>query len=133
MPSSENPPYSLKYFNSSVANLLAFEKEAERLLQYIEKYLSAQQLEEYYKNFSSVYPDETLELFRKALISYAENNLGRSHYEYIYSLMKKMSQIKGGKEAALELAANFRTQYKNRRAMMEILGQFKLTSNKNLI
>jgi len=35
-----------------------------------------------------------------------------------------MSRIKGGKEAASDLVEDFRFQYKNRRAMMEVLSEF---------
>jgi hypothetical protein len=113
-----------KYFSASAADLLAAEEETERLLHYVEKYLSIERLVEYYKNFASAYPEKTLELFRKALVSYAENNTGRSYYEYILSLLRKMKGIEGGKKVASDLAADFRIRYKNRRAMMEILGRF---------
>ena len=113
-----------KYFSNSAAGLLAAEQEAERLLRYVEKHLSIEELVRYYKDFASAYPEKTLELFRKALVSYAENNTGRSHYERILSLLKKIKGIKGGKKTASDLVADFRIRYKNRRAMMEILGQF---------
>ena len=113
-----------KSFRSSVADLLAAEEEKERLLHYIEKHFSIDRLEAYYKIFVSEFPERTLELFRQPLISYAENNIGRSHYLYVASLLSKMSKIEGGKKMVSELVAGFRIQYKNRKAMMEILGQF---------
>ncbi|MCL2232395.1 MAG: hypothetical protein FWB99_04880, partial [Treponema sp.] len=85
---------------------------------------SANNLEKYYKIFAFEYPEKTLELFINALVSYAEDNVSRSHYEYIALLLKKMSKIENGKKAASKLVADFRLQYKNRRAMMEVLGQF---------
>jgi hypothetical protein len=112
-----------KHFGSSAANLLAAENEVERLLNYIEKYLSMNELERYYKVFTSDYPEKTLDLFKKVLVPYAANT-GRDCYEHILSVLKKMSRIKGGKKAASDLAADFRIQYKNRRAMMEVLGGF---------
>ena len=114
-----------KYFCSSAADLLAAENETERLLHYIEKHFSVENIENYYKVFVSEYPEKTLELFRRGLVFYAENNLGRYHYEYIASLLRKMSKINGGKKAVSELVAGFRAKYKNRRAMMEILGKFR--------
>ena len=113
-----------KSFRSSVADLLAAENETERLLHYIEKHFSLNKLETYYNIFASEYPEKTLELFKEPMISYAENNIGRSHYLYIASLLKKMSKIEGGKKAVSELVAGFRVKYKNRRAMMEILNRF---------
>jgi hypothetical protein len=114
------------YFNPSAADLLAAENESERLLQYTEKYLSIHDLERYYKFFAPAYPERTLELFKKVLVPYAENNIGRSYYEHIFLLLRKMSQIKGGKKVASDLAADFRMRYKNRRAMLEVLSNFTL-------
>ncbi|MCL2244325.1 MAG: hypothetical protein FWC03_07640 [Treponema sp.] len=110
-----------KYFVNSAADLLAVENETERLINYVEKYLSTNNLKRYYKFFASDYPAKTLELFKISLTSYAEKNTGRTHYEYILSLLKKMSGVKGGKKAVSELVGEFRVHYKNRKAMMEIL------------
>ena len=110
-----------KYFVDSAADMLAAENETERLVNYVEKYLSIDNFKKYYKFFASDYPDKTLKLFKKSLISYAENNTGRKHYEYIYSLLKKMSRVKGGKKAVSELTGEFRVRYKSRKAMMEVL------------
>jgi hypothetical protein len=116
--------YDEKYFNRSAADFLVAEKEIGRLLNYVEKNISVQELEHYYKEFSSAYPEKTLELFRKVIVPYAENNVGRYYYEYIFSLLKKICHIKGGKKIASDLVADFQMRYKNRRAMMEILRKF---------
>ncbi|MCL1813651.1 MAG: SWIM zinc finger family protein [Treponema sp.] len=110
------------YLNHSAADLLAAENDAERLINYMEKHLSLRELEEYYNVFATAYPEKTLKLFRKALIIYAERNIGRSHYEYIHAVLKNISRIKGGKKAVSDLTADFKIRYKNRKAMMEILG-----------
>jgi len=116
--------YSEGYFNSSVADFLVVEKDKIRLMEYMEKYLSIDELEKYYKFFASDYPEKTLGMFKKALVRYAEENVGRSHYERILLLLRKMYQVKGGKKAAMELVAEFRLRYKTRRAMMEVLSNF---------
>lgn len=113
-----------KHFSDFVAQLLAAENAAERLMDYVEKYLSLDYLDEYHRVFATAFPEKTLELFRNALNTYAENNVGRSHYEYILKLLKKMSRIKGGEKTAADLAADFKTRYKNRKAMHEVLKQF---------
>lgn len=117
-----------KYFSDSVADVLAEEKDAERLMTYIEKHLSAERIENYHSYFAETYPKETLGLFRKAIDNYAEKNTGRNHYEYIVSLFKKMARIEGGKELIHAMFQQYKNQYKNRRAMMEILN--KATSDK---
>jgi hypothetical protein len=113
-----------KGFKNSAADFLVEENKIECLLNYVEKYLSMKNFEEYYEVFASDYPEKTLEMFKKVLLSYAADNTGRYHYEHILSLLKKMSRIKGGKKAASDLVADFRIHYKNRRAMMEVLSGF---------
>jgi hypothetical protein len=112
-----------KYFSDSIADVLAAEKDAERLMKYIEKHLSVEKLEAYRTHFVSSYPNETLTLFRKAIVQYAEKNTGRSTYEYIVSLFKIIARIEGGKEVITALINQFKIQYKNRRAMMEIFNK----------
>jgi hypothetical protein len=116
--------YNKNHFSSSVANLLAAENDTKRLLEYIEKYLSIEELENYYKFFASDYPEKTIEIFKKVLIRYAEINTGRYHYVRILGLLRKMSHVEGGEKAALELIAKFKVQYKSRRAMTEELNRF---------
>ena len=110
-----------KYFVGSAADFLVAEGETERLLVYIEDHLSHDNLVKYYKSFAAGYPENTLEMFERVIVSYAENNIGRSHYEYLFSLLQKMSKVKGGKKEVADLTAVLRLRYKNRRAMLEIL------------
>ncbi len=114
-----------KFFNCCVADILAEEKDAPRLLMYIERYLSLERLETYYVIFRKLYPTETLELFHKALNNYAEHNTGREHYEHIVKVLKKISDIEGGIVLAKTLVSQYKLKYKNRRAMMEILNKSK--------
>ncbi|MDR1022729.1 MAG: SWIM zinc finger family protein [Prevotellaceae bacterium] len=110
-------------FNSNVAEVLAAEVAAERLMQYVEQYPSATIVEEYHKAFAAQYPEKTLDIFRKAVDCYAEKNLGREHYEYIVRLLKQMRRIKNGDKTVAEMISRYRVEYKNRRAMMEILNK----------
>ena len=110
-------------FSNSVANVLAEEHDASRLIKYIEKHLSIDGLEQYHAYFSTNYPKETLDLFQKVINQYAENNTGRNHYEYMVRLFKKIALIEGGKEMANIMVAQFKNQYKNRRAMVEIFNR----------
>jgi hypothetical protein len=113
-----------KYFNSSIADVLQAEMQAERLMEYVERHLSIDCLVKYYANFSSLFPEKTLALFRKAIDKYAKENLGRSHYERIVDLFWTMAKIEDGKEFVKEMASQYQTIYKNRKAMMEILNSF---------
>ena len=104
--------------------MLVAEKAAERLLVYLEKYPDVELVEKYYTAVAGEFLERTLSLFRKTLDLFAEKNLGRDKYEYIKSLLKKMEKIKGGEAVVSEMVAKYRTVYKARRAMMEVLGSF---------
>ncbi len=115
-----------KNFSSSVADVLAEEHDASGLLKYIGKHLTIERLDQYHTHFAPVYPNETLNLFRKVIDQYAERNIGRNHYEYLARLFKKIGSIEGGKEMVKVMIAQFKIQYKSRRAMVEVLGNIKL-------
>ncbi|MBI5219764.1 MAG: SWIM zinc finger family protein [Bacteroidia bacterium] len=114
-----------KYFSDSIADVFAEEKDALRLIKYIEKYLSVERMEQYYSYFAKTYPKETLDLFQKAINQYAEKNTGRNYYEHIAELFKKIYRIEGGREMAATMVVQYKSQYKNRRAMVEILNKIK--------
>ena len=112
------------WFYSSVAMVLQAEKQEERLMQYVEKHLDIDKIEEYHTSFSATFPEKTVSLFRKAIDKYAEST-GRDVYERISDLFKKMVKIEGGSNVVREMIERYRAIYKNRRAMMEILNKFK--------
>jgi len=115
-----------QYFSESVANIFAEEKDAANLMKYIENHLTPERIDNYHSYLAPAFPKETLELFRKAINLYAEKNTGRNIYEYIVVLFNKMAKIEGGKEMVRTMVAQYKTQYKNRRAMIEILNKVKL-------
>ena len=109
------------YLNTSTADVLVAEKATERLLAYLEKSPAVEFVENYYQHISEQFPERTLSLLRKTLDMYATNNLGRDKYEYVKRTLEKMKKIKGGETVVNEMLTNYRTIYKNRRAMIEIL------------
>ena len=112
-------------FSQSVGDVLAEEHDASRLIMYIEKHLSIGRMDQYHTHFAQAYPKETLDLFRKVINQYADRNTGRNHYEYMVSLFKKIALIEGGKEMVTTMMAQYKVQYKNRRAMIEIFNRLK--------
>lgn len=111
------------FFTASVADVLVAENLKERLLHYIAQHCSVDSLESYYTDISAEYPKKTILLFKKTINDYLKNT-GRNIYEHVVSLFRKMLKIEGGKEAVAELTAQFRIQYKNRKAMIEIIDGF---------
>jgi len=110
-----------KSFCSYIADVLQTEGQKERLMEYIEKHLSVDNLVKYYAEFSSLYPEKTLSLFRRAIDEYAKNNTGREHYERVANLLKRMIKMEGGRELVKEMIEQYRFLYKSRKAMMEIM------------
>lgn len=115
-----------KYFSSSIADIFAEEKDATSLLKYIEKHHYIGHVDKYYSHFLNEYPKETLDLFQKSINQYAEKNTGREYYEYIATLFKKIAKIEGGYGMVTNMINQYKIQYKNRRAMIEILNKIKL-------
>jgi hypothetical protein len=112
--------YNKSCFSDSIANVLVSEGAAERLMQYIEKNLSAERVEKYHSAFVALYPEKTLELFKKTIDKNAKNT-GRGNYEYVFKLLKLMKKIENGDKTVSEMVARYRIEYKNRRLMLEIL------------
>jgi hypothetical protein len=116
-------------FNHSIADIYAAEQYSGRLMAYIEQYLTIDRLVQYYTAFFNSYPEKTLTLFQNLINSYAARNTGRSCYEHIISLFAKMLQIKNGEKIVLEMVSQYKSLYKNRRAMIEILERFCAENN----
>jgi hypothetical protein len=110
-------------FNSTVAEVLIAEQAAERLMQYVEKHLTLEKLEKYYTVFADVYPEKTLELFRKTVDDYAAKSVNRSNYDHLVALLEKIRKIKNGDKMVVDMASSYRAKYKTRRVMMEILNR----------
>jgi hypothetical protein len=109
------------FYGNPAADLLAAEGDAERLMEYIKKKLSLENVETYHKFFAAAFPEKTLALFRKAIDHYAEQNTGRSSYERIAALFDKMKKIPRGGAVVNDMKGQYKITYKNRRAMMEVL------------
>jgi len=115
-----------QYFNDSTGNLLKAENDKEYTIRNIERLLSLDELENFYKNIASEdYTENILEMYSKVLCFYAENNVGKNFYEHILLLLKRMSELKGGKKAALGLIKKFQITYNKRSLMLEILDRFE--------
>ena len=110
-----------KGFVDNVAKILVNEKETEHLFKYVAQYFNLSRLEEYHIHFHKQFPFETLQLFQKAIIKYANDNTGRGHYEYIVQIFTKMCRIENGEPMARMISNQIKLTYKSRRAMLEIL------------
>lgn len=106
--------------------IYAEEQDYARLLDFLQqaKGNRLELLMQYAGYLKEWYSKEVLELFTEEVCRYAEQNIGRPHYEHVARVLKKMSGFKQGKAAVQALAEDFRIRYRRRPAMLEVLGRF---------
>lgn len=111
------------YFISSVANVFIAEGYTERLLAYLAKYLHVERVEQYYKHIASEFPEKTLLLFKQAIDEYMKNT-GRDIYENTVRYFDSMLKIRDGEKMVKQMIDDYKTRYKNRKAMIEVFMRF---------
>lgn len=112
------------WFYDGVAEVFIEEKLTGRFLTYLTHNANADNLERYYKHVAPQFPKETLDLFKQT-IDNTMKNTGRNVYERTTQLFKLMLDIEGGKDIVRQMIANYKIQYRNRKAMVEILDGFE--------
>ena len=81
-------------------------------------------LKQYEKKLKELYPERCLEVLTHSTVKMAEHSNKRQDYRRVAKNLRWMRKYPGGTEKAAELAAEFRIQYKQRRAMMEEIAEF---------
>ncbi|WP_195571232.1 SWIM zinc finger family protein [Bacteroides nordii] len=119
----------IKYYlggQCNEADIYAEEEDYESLLNLLSdtSHRSIEALLHYAHHLTEIYSDEILQLLHKSICKYAEENVGRNHYEYIVRILKETKKLKGGKALVQEIVEEFRVTYKRRPSMMEVLRNF---------
>lgn len=115
-------------FDGSVeAEIYVEEKENERLFHLLSsiRYNQLERLMRYAHHLKETHSEQLIAMYASLLVVYAEQNIGRKYYEFIARALLCMQKLNGGKAAVKQLAADFRTMYKRRPAMMEELRRFQ--------
>lgn len=117
---------SFFYSGNVQADIYVEEKEYDRLFQLLSstKYDQLNALKKYASHLKNSHSEQLITMFIANLKDYAENHLGRTHYENIAHALLCMRSLNGGKAAVNRLVGEFRIKYKRRAAMMEVLGGF---------
>ena len=103
------------------AELFLEEKLYDRLLDYVQKSPGLSALTKYEKELAKWYPAELLDKYRVEVEKMAKPTTGRKQYKYIVYLLKQMKKYPGGTAVTADLVHEWKTLYRNRRAMMEEL------------
>lgn len=119
----------IKYYlggQCNEADIYAEEEDYESLLNLLSdtSHRSIEALLHYAHYLTEIYSDEILQLLHENICKYAEENVGRNHYEYIARILKETKKLKGGKALVQEIVEEFRVTYKRRPSMMEVLRNF---------
>lgn len=108
---------------SLLADIFILEGYRERLLKLLEiNSTRIEFIDSYSKHLKDEYPEKIVHLYQAAIKTYAANT-GREVYYDTVKYLKNLKKFSGGEDKVKELVASFRIQYKNRRAMMEILNK----------
>lgn len=106
-----------------LAEIFIEENYKDRLLKLLEiNSTHIEFLDKYANHLKDDYPEKIIQLFEPAIKTFAMNT-GRDFYNNVVRYLKKMKKISGGEEKVREIVGQFRIQYKNRHAMMEILNK----------
>ena len=107
----------------ALANIYIAEKYFDRLLVLLQKnphYEFAQQCSPFLKH---TYEKELVEIYRVALLNYAQDNTGRNYYAELRKRLKEVQKLPSGKPLVKELVDYFLRMYKNRPAMIDELNK----------
>ena len=118
-----------KYFSfgeNDEAEIYVREKDYERLFMLLSSvnYNQLKALMKYAHHLKNTHSEPLIAMYASLLNDYAEQNMGRNHYEFVAQALLCAKKLNGGQEAVKRLVAEFRIKYKRRPAMMEVLARF---------
>lgn len=98
------------------------EKLYDRLLELVMGSPGLNMLQQYEDVLKKDYPGELLQKYKAEVNKMATHTSDRGKYRQLVALLRRMKKITGGSKVVEEIAAEWRSKYRNRRAMMEELG-----------
>ncbi|MBA3647673.1 MAG: hypothetical protein H0W62_03840 [Chitinophagales bacterium] len=107
----------------ALSSLYIEEQDFLKLLQLLKKNESLGFAESCFEYLKDKFPVEVVEVYKEALRRYAEHNLGRNHYIYLCTTMKKIQSLPSGNETIRLLVNEFKVKYSHRRNMVKELNK----------
>ena len=104
-------------------SLLESEKLYDRLLEAVVNTDFVYQMDQYEKTLKKIYPDRMRDAYIAYIKAQAETAGARRDYKELMAYLKKIASYPQGREAAEQIAREWRTLYKRRSAMMDELGR----------
>jgi len=111
-----------RWFNKEqVAGIFIKEGWMERLLELVRRFPDLQTIGQYETHLAEKYTPEVVELYVNALLASMKTNVGRTHYKEVCRYLRRVIKL-GAREKANEVISFFRKEYRQRKALMEELG-----------
>lgn len=106
----------------AIAEIYIWEKQWDKLLAWLRQYPNFYHIEQAEPYLKEMYPQELAALYRDTISKYLERNVGREHYQKCCQYIRRMIKL-GARPMATELITQLKTQYRNRRALLEELSK----------
>lgn len=94
----------------------------DRLMLMLKENLSLENIEQNEQYLSKDYSSELIELYSERITKYVDKFVGRNHYQTACRYLRRMKKL-GGNDKVNKLIGLFRTQYPQRRALMDELNR----------
>lgn len=107
----------------ALATIFVEEQYWQRLLALVQKNATLEFAEDFYELLKDRFPEELVDVYRVALRRYAEQHMGREHYNYIVSTLQKIQSLPSGVQVAKTLTNEFKVKYSSRRNMVKALNK----------
>jgi len=114
--------YAMKGIHAA-AKIFVEEEEWEKLLLLLEKNSNLEFVEQYADYLKEKFPEQLLEIYRKAIRRFAEKFMGPEAYRIVTSALKKMQSLPNSKEIVQSLTIELKVNYRQRRAFVEELNK----------
>ena len=105
---------------SRVAEIYIWEKEWDKLFELLQNSPDFCRIEGAEKYLAGKYSEELAAMYRRLILDYMPGHIGRDHYQMVCKYIRRMIKL-GQKPMALELVEQLKTQYRNRRALLDEL------------
>ena len=115
---------SVKLGNYRIFPWYALEERYDLMMDALKVNFYSDHLKTYEKKLKALYPERCLTLLVADTIKMAEQSSKRADYRRVAKNLRWIQRYPGGDEKAEELANDFRTKYRQRRAMMEEIDEF---------
>lgn len=115
------------YFSSSIENDIYIEEQDwESLFSQLmtEEHHTLDMYDKYAYRLKDTHSPALVKEYIKMLKDYAARNMGAKHYDRIKESMKSLQRLKGGRQAAHDLAEFFRATYRRRPSFMAEISNF---------